>query len=181
MKCFVRVGGREFVVQVKASAEGTAIAVVDGREIPLAVVTSSRPGRDRRAQEILAGGASRRVSIALAGPGAQHESGKLRLLVNNRLAEALVETERDRLRALSRPAAATGGRVTARSTLPGVIRRIFRKQGDEVEEGEAILTLEAMKMENEVRAEAKGRVLAVLVKEGQVVNAGDALAELEAE
>jgi biotin carboxyl carrier protein len=62
-----------------------------------------------------------------------------------------------------------------------VIRRILLKAGDPVEEGTPILTLEAMKMENDVRAETAGKVKTIFVQEGQVVNAGERLAEIERE
>jgi biotin carboxyl carrier protein len=94
---------------------------------------------------------------------------------------ARVESERDRLRSVARPEARGGSRITARSTLPGVIRRVLVQAGAAVEEGTPIVTLEAMKMENEIRAEAKGRLQVIHVREGQVVNAGDVLAEIELE
>ncbi len=54
--------------------------------------------------------------------------------------------------------------------MPGVITSISVAEGDEVEAGQALATVEAMKMENILRAERKGRVAKVSVK------AGDSLA-----
>ncbi|WP_313059402.1 biotin/lipoyl-containing protein, partial [Agrobacterium cavarae] len=54
--------------------------------------------------------------------------------------------------------------------MPGVITSISVAEGDEVEAGQALATVEAMKMENILRAERKGRVARVSVK------AGDSLA-----
>lgn len=173
MKLRVTIDGRELVVEVNGSSSESK-ALVDGREL---TVTPARSSAD--CEEIIVSEGSRRVTAALVPVTDSRDRGKLRLLANGRLVEASVESERDRLRALARPSSSMAGGITARSTLPGVIRRILRKEGDEVDEGEPILTLEAMKMENEVRAEAKGRVRAILVREGQVVNAGDALAEID--
>jgi biotin carboxyl carrier protein len=69
--------------------------------------------------------------------------------------------------------------VTLSSAIPGVIRQVLHRPGDEVEAGDAVLTLEAMKMENEIRADIAGRVRAIHVAEGQVVNAGEPLAVIE--
>ncbi len=174
MKCRVTIGGKDFEVESAGSKDGKAVYLVDGREVSLDVAA-----RGEAFPELRAASGSARASLERlpAIPGAK--AGLLRLLVNGRPVTAEVETERDRLRGLSRPKAAKKSRVTARSTLPGIIRRVLRKAGDTVAEGEPILTLEAMKMENEVRAEIAGRVAQVLVKEGQVVSSGDALAEIE--
>jgi biotin carboxyl carrier protein len=51
--------------------------------------------------------------------------------------------------------------------------------GDEVAEGAALLTIEAMKMQNEVRSPRAGRVVAVTVAAGQTVSAGTLLLRIE--
>ena len=62
------------------------------------------------------------------------------------------------------------------SPLPGVIKSISIKTGDKVQENQTIITLEAMKMENEICAECSGTVLAVNVAVGQSVMEGQVLA-----
>ncbi|MGT2930102.1 acetyl-CoA carboxylase biotin carboxyl carrier protein subunit [Streptococcus dentasini] len=59
--------------------------------------------------------------------------------------------------------------------MPGTILKILVNPGDTVSENQPLMILEAMKMENEIVANASGTVSAVHVKEGQVVNAGDGL------
>jgi len=51
--------------------------------------------------------------------------------------------------------------------------------GAEVEVGEGILVVEAMKMQNELKSPKKGRLQKVTVSEGAAVNAGDVLAVVE--
>ncbi|MCE2397612.1 MAG: biotin/lipoyl-binding protein [Gemmatimonadetes bacterium] len=63
--------------------------------------------------------------------------------------------------------------------MPGLVVRIEVKEGDEVEEGEALLIVEAMKMENELRATAAARVARVPVRPGQAVEKGQLLVEFE--
>jgi biotin carboxyl carrier protein len=59
--------------------------------------------------------------------------------------------------------------------MPGTILSVLKKAGDTVAEGETVLILEAMKMENEVVAAAAGIVSQVLVNKGSVVKTGDPL------
>ena len=61
------------------------------------------------------------------------------------------------------------------SPLPGVIKSISVKPGDKVQENQVIITLEAMKMENEICAECSGTILAVNVAVGQSVMEGQVL------
>ncbi len=63
--------------------------------------------------------------------------------------------------------------------MPGKIVRIIAREKDEVEPGAGVLVIEAMKMQNELKAPKKGIVTKLLVKEGTAVNAGDVLAIVE--
>ena len=63
--------------------------------------------------------------------------------------------------------------------MPGLIVKIAVKVGDEVEEGALLAIVEAMKMQNELRAPRKGRVKKVHFKEGQQIDALKAIVELE--
>jgi biotin carboxyl carrier protein len=72
---------------------------------------------------------------------------------------------------------ATEGAVTA--IMPGKIIRVVVAQGDKVAEGDVICILEAMKMENELKAPKAGLVKALYVESGQDVETGAVLAEIE--
>jgi pyruvate carboxylase len=63
--------------------------------------------------------------------------------------------------------------------MPGVITQIAVKVGDKVARGDALMTLEAMKMQTAIRAEADGTVQALSVSVGQQVDAKDLLAVIE--
>jgi biotin carboxyl carrier protein len=62
-----------------------------------------------------------------------------------------------------------------KSPMPGLILKLKKKTGDEVEAGEPVLILEAMKMENELRSPSKGKIREILVKEGIAVEKGAVL------
>lgn len=72
---------------------------------------------------------------------------------------------------------ATLGAILA--IMPGKITRIMVKEGDQVLSGEAVCVLEAMKMENELRAEGEGIVTAVHISPGDDVEKGQVLVEIE--
>jgi biotin carboxyl carrier protein len=68
-------------------------------------------------------------------------------------------------------------RVTA--PMPGKVVRVLVKAGDNVQTRQGLVVVEAMKMENELRAARDGRVREVLVNEGQSVDAGAPLVIVE--
>ena len=79
----------------------------------------------------------------------------------------------------SRHAADTQGRASITAAMPGKIVRVLVAVGDEVAAGQGIMVVEAMKMQNELKAPRDGRVTAIEVKENDSVNAGAVLATLE--
>ncbi len=73
------------------------------------------------------------------------------------------------------PAAVAEGASTVVAPMPGKILSVKVNVGDSVNNGDLVLLLEAMKMENEVFATASGKVTEVRVKSGDSVNTGDVL------
>jgi biotin carboxyl carrier protein len=74
-------------------------------------------------------------------------------------------------------AAASEGAVNA--IMPGKIIRVLVSEGDQVAEGDVVCILEAMKMENELKAPMDGTVKALHIQSGQDVEMGAVLAEIE--
>ena len=63
--------------------------------------------------------------------------------------------------------------------ITGTVWKIEVEVGDSVDEGDAVVILESMKMEMPVEAEDSGTVAEILCEEGQAVNEGDTLVVLE--
>lgn len=80
----------------------------------------------------------------------------------------------------SRKAAGQGadGVQTIASPMPGKVVRVLVGPGDAVEPGQGVVVVEAMKMQNEMKANRSGKVLAMAVKEGATVTAGEVLATI---
>ena len=72
-------------------------------------------------------------------------------------------------------AAALAAGTAVKSPMPGNILKINVAQGQKVNEGDVLLILEAMKMENEVTATCSGTVAQIAVTKGQVVETGTPL------
>ena len=76
-------------------------------------------------------------------------------------------------------AAPSVGAQTLECPMPGTILDIKVKPGDVVKEGQVLLILEAMKMENEIIAPGAGTIETVQVTKGSSVNAGDILLSIK--
>jgi biotin carboxyl carrier protein len=89
-----------------------------------------------------------------------------------------VESERMRSADQAKKSGAGGGDKTVKSPMPGRVVKVLVAKGDEVHAGQGLLVLEAMKMENEVRARAAGTVAEVHVAAGATVEGGAKLVTL---
>ena len=83
------------------------------------------------------------------------------------------------IRALSGAAAGPAGPAPLVAPMPGLIVRVNVQAGDEVSAGQGLVVMEAMKMENELRAPAAGVVKRVACEAGTAVEKGSILIELE--
>lgn len=70
---------------------------------------------------------------------------------------------------------AAGGLVTQ---IPGKVIKLKCQEGDEVKQGDTLLILEAMKMENEIKANIDGKVESIYIQEGQSLEAGTLMIEI---
>jgi biotin carboxyl carrier protein len=100
--------------------------------------------------------------------------------INNAIYRAEVRDQLDEL--LEKMGMQQGGKgkeAVVRAPMPGLILDVKVQQGDQVQAGDALLILEAMKMENVLKASAPGTVNSLLVQKGQSVEKGQVLLELQ--
>jgi len=129
-----------------------------------------------RTRHLLADGGSH---VILASPGT--EKGEWELQVDGRRLHADVVDERTRaIRAMTGKAAGPLGPRPVRAPMPGMVVRVEIESGQSVTAGQGVVIIEAMKMENELKADAAGVVSRVLVAAGQAVEKGQVLVEFEA-
>ena len=76
------------------------------------------------------------------------------------------------------PAASTGAAKTVKSALPGSVTKLVMEVGQAVKKGDTVMMIEAMKMENEIKAECDGTIAKFYVAPGQSVMADDKLFDI---
>ena len=160
-------------------------ATVDGRTIRVEVggkdgrYTVTIDGRPLEVDHFDAG----RDFVSLLIAGRSHEAGLEKrptgftvVLADDVVAVDLAEAARGEGPAQKKVAS---GPVRVMAPMPGRVLRVQVSPGDEVPGGQALVVVEAMKMENELKAPRAGRVLEVAVREGQPVETGALLVVLE--
>lgn len=120
------------------------------------------------------GDAERWVHAAVDGQGSEWV-----VTLHGRRIPVTVRTRRERLLAAEKGAASAAGPIELKATLPGLVVAVAVGEGDEVGDGQPVVTIEAMKMHNEVRAPRAGRVTRVSVGAGQTVRSGEPLLRIE--
>jgi len=169
MKLEAEVNGQRHEVVVENRSDGGLTVVLDGRGMSV----------DARAMEgfftsILMEGRAYEVTVEPDGEAWRVQVG----IEAHRV--TFIDPLRPRRSAAGegqgRRQGVSGGRATVASIMPGKIVRLLVKEGDEVSEGQDLLVVEAMKMENAVSSPAAGRVLELKVARGDAVEAGAPLA-----
>ncbi|MBQ4352196.1 MAG: biotin/lipoyl-binding protein [Prevotella sp.] len=75
----------------------------------------------------------------------------------------------------AQPAAAAGAGTKVTAPLPGTITEVCVTVGQQVKEGQTVVILEAMKMQNNIEAETTGTITSIMVKQGDTVMEGSVL------
>ena len=159
------VDGRAFRVEVRAAGgEGRYTVVLDGRPIEVDV----RDAGPHLSSLIVEG---RSYETALE----RRERGYRVALGARVLDVELAEAARGALA----PRQAAGGPARVQAPMPGKLVRVLVSAGEDVGAGQGLVVMEAMKMENEIRAPRAGRVKEAPVREGQAVETGALLVLLE--
>lgn len=108
------------------------------------------------------------------------ENGQYRVDIEGHSMEARLSTAADRLRDLLHTSL-DARHDSIEAGMPGAVLEVFVKAGDEVAEGDKLVVLESMKMENTIRAPHAGVIATVDVAKGDNVQTGQTLLTFEAE
>ncbi len=162
------------------SCEGKEYAVEVARQGPRYRVTLDGAAAEvdlrpmgRRLYSLILGGDSYEVDVLAEG-------SRLSLIVSGEAYQVEVADERERrLRGAARRAEGRAGRQEVSAPMPGKVVAVLVSVGQEVAAGQGLLVIEAMKMENELKAAGAGRVTAVRAVAGKPVNGGEVLVVLE--
>ena len=158
----VTLDGRQHAVEI---LHGTEITV-DGQQIQIVSATA-------HAFTVRVGERFVRVTAA-------QTDGAVQVLVNGCVSEAMVLSDRDLLlRRYARGTATLSASHEVRAPMPALVVRIEVASGDTVKKGQGLVVLEAMKMENELRATRDCVVREVCVVPGNTVERNALLLRLE--
>jgi biotin carboxyl carrier protein len=152
----LRIGGRDYKAEVKDLTPERAVVVVDGKEYAVDLVRIGRKKVTADAVKAISSGTVPATAPAAgtqaAAPGAPAAAAR------------------------TVPTARGEGGITA--PMPGLVLTIKVKEGDTVQAGQALLIMEAMKMENAITASYNGTVSRVYVREGDSISEGDLLVDV---
>jgi biotin carboxyl carrier protein len=166
VKYEVLLAGETHVVEL-SRVDGAWKISLDGKELEASVLEVAP-----HTFSVLLNGESHQIRVA------PRTDGTLTLYTS--LAEYPAEVSDPRIwRGRRHGALEAEGRQQITAPMPGKIVRLLVSEGDQVEAGQGLLVVEAMKMQNEIRSPKKGKVEKLLAKENQAVNVGDILAWVE--
>lgn len=179
VRCVATVGSATLTIDLGDDGAVRAVSLnADQRTVDWRVVggrTLSAQGERAGHYSLLIGDRSYEMFIRAAG---RQESGASAFEVNigGQTFEVGVQDERARALASLVGEARASGDVTIRAPMPGLVSNVLVSEGDEIQRGQAVVVLEAMKMENDLSATRAGIVKSLRVAKGQTVAQGEALA-----
>jgi biotin carboxyl carrier protein len=170
MRYLARIGGTEFTVEATRRGSGRCSVRLQGE---------GRPVETRAAgASILFDLGGRRVEAVVSREGASGDGGeRFAVTIGGRSYPVVLADPLSSAAATAAPG--RDGPVEVRSIMPGRVAALLVCQGDQVEAGQGVVVVEAMKMENEMPAPKQGRVTAIRVRPGDTVETGALLFTVE--
>lgn len=164
MRYYVSIGARNFEVELRGEQ-----VIVDGEAVSAELLHVA----GTQLRRLALNGASHRV-VATAGEA----RGTWALQLDGERLHVEVVDERTRtIRAMTARSSTHQGPKPVRAPMPGLVLRVDVEAGQQVNAGQGVVIIEAMKMENELRADAAGVVARILVQPGTAVEKGTVLVE----
>ena len=151
---------------------------VDWRPVGGAALSAGEGDSDRAGHYSLLLGAQS-FDVYVQSVPADDEDGSSRVFevhVRGQVYRVRLADERARALASLAGGAHAAGDANIRAPMPGLVSNLLVEEGAEVQRGQAVVVLEAMKMENDLPAPRAGIVKSLRVSTGQAVNQGDLLA-----
>jgi biotin carboxyl carrier protein len=106
--------------------------------------------------------------------------GRLAVRVRGRVVRfEMLDERRHKMKEAQSTRFELAGVAIVRSPMPGKVMKLLVKEGDAVEESVGVVVIEAMKMENELKAPKAGTVTSIIVKDGDTIESGAVLLVIE--
>jgi biotin carboxyl carrier protein len=177
----VKLGNKERIVELGVGDDGRARVVVDGTERAVEL-DEVEPGA-----WLVRDGLTQSLAYVDGNGNGSANAGKLGVSIKRPGADPVVvtaevaEARSARVAALAQQAHRAGGAgpSTVKSPMPGRVVKILVRAGERLAAAQPVVVVEAMKMENELRAARAGTVREIRCAEGTAVEAGQDLVVLE--
>jgi biotin carboxyl carrier protein len=164
MKYEAKIDSRQVAITLE-ERDGTVAATIDNRTYEVKVV------QPEQGVYLIFAGDDVYEACVWAG-----DRNRLQVKLRGRLFDVNIIDRRQRRSAIEH---AAEGRQNLISPMPGKVVRVLLAAGNEVEAGQGVVVVEAMKMQNEIKSPKQGRVVEVRVNEGETVSANQVLAVVE--
>jgi len=162
-----KLGGNTSVVRITEVDKSVYRVVVDGHEF---MVDGRKTGQNN--YSLLIDNRSFEVDVDVT-------EDEYRVLLDGRLYRIEMADERRMRVGGTQSGFQASGRQEIKVPMPGKVVAVLVAEGDAVEQGQGLVIIEAMKMENEVRSPNDGEVKEIRVKTGESVEAGQVLVVVE--
>jgi biotin carboxyl carrier protein len=170
-----------FAVEVRGEERELTVEALEGGRYR---VTHAGRSRVVDARKIASDGSAATWSLLPEGGGAaalvdvDGRAPELMVTVGNLSVPLKLVDARRKLASHAASGARASGPTAVRSPMPGKIVKVLVQVGDEVKAGQGIAVVEAMKMENELKAPRDGKITEIGAREGQAVESGQTLATI---
>jgi len=167
MKLQARVGDETSSISIKKET-GRSSAEIDGRTYEFDVLEPEAGQFSLRFE----GGKKVEARVSVDA------DGRSSVWIDGRLNEVeLIDPKK--LRGSGTSAVEAAGAADIKTAMPGKVVRVIASVGDAVEKGDGVIVVEAMKMQNEIKAPKNGTVVSIRVAEGDTVDPGQILLSIE--
>lgn len=160
MRYFVTIDGHEHAVDVQVRPTGELVVTLDGAGVDNDVVVLDD------------GSLSIRIDGKVLDLTVEGDPPDVGVVASGHRSYVKVESERLRAAAAAKRAGGGGSEKLIVAPMPGRVAKILVAVGDEVKASQGVIVVEAMKMENELRAKGEGKVAEIHVKPGDAIEAG---------
>lgn len=157
-RVFAEVGGRRYELEARALQEGEYLLLREGH------VYECRVGAAAGVRGATGDGVGGRGTLVVAVGAREYE---------------VTLTDTKHLRGARVAGGHDAGRAQVAAPMPGKVVRVLVERGQEVEAGQGLVVVEAMKMQNELKAARDGRIVELRVATGDKVASGQVLAVIE--
>jgi biotin carboxyl carrier protein len=176
---------RSYTIDINKQHKPTDISLngvsytLDWRQIATLAADSHGQSCEGGCYSLLIGGRSYEIFARRLSQSGEKDGQTYEILLAGQRFEVIVEDERTRMLAGLTRTGVSSSAARIQAPMPGLVANVLLEQGASVEQGQTVIVLEAMKMENDLASPIAGTIKEVKVSKGQTVDQGAVLVLVE--